>query len=174
MDFSDIFHLKWEEYENSFKVNYKELREEQEFCDVTLVSDDVKHIEAHKLILATSSSVFKDILKKNKQVHPYLYLRGINSSQLALVLDFIYHGEVKVPQMDLDSFLAVAKDLGVKGLMDNFGDIADKSTKKKKSRNKKPTPTPTLMKPKEEPNSFPTPLPFDYDFTLCTMGYHPQ
>jgi len=164
MDSSDIFHLKYQEFDDNFKLNYKELRQEQEFCDVTLVSDDVKYIEAHKLILATSSSVFKDILKRNKQVHPFLYLRGINSSQLALVLDFIYHGEVKVPQMDLDSFLDVAKDLGVKGLMDNLGSRTDKSAKKKKSRNKKPTPPPPVMKLKEEPTRFPTTSSFDYDF----------
>jgi len=164
MDTSDVFYLKWDEFADNFKLNCKELRKEEDFCDVTLVSDDGKHIEAHKIVLATSSTVFKDILKKNKQVHPLLYLRGIESNALAPVLDFIYHGEVKVPQADLDDFLDVARDLGVKGLMNRL-DLPESSTKKKKVKRKRQGSSESLKKPKiEDPYDFDTTVPFQFDF----------
>ena len=36
------------------------MKEMEEFCDVTLVSDDNKMIRAHKVVLATASTLFKD------------------------------------------------------------------------------------------------------------------
>ena len=35
------------------------------FFDVTLVSDDEQHIQAHKIILSASSDFFKNILMKS-------------------------------------------------------------------------------------------------------------
>ena len=48
--------------------------------------------------------------------HPLLYLKGVKYTDLVSVLDFMYHGEVNVAQEELNSFLAVAEDLQVKGL----------------------------------------------------------
>ena len=56
------------------------------------------------------------ILKRNRHEHPLLYMKGISLSNLTCVLDFMYHGEVNVAQDDLNSFLAVAEELKVKGL----------------------------------------------------------
>eukprot|EP00092_Neocalanus_flemingeri_P010522 GFUD01011337.1.p1 GENE.GFUD01011337.1~~GFUD01011337.1.p1 ORF type:complete len:299 (-),score=51.12 GFUD01011337.1:252-1148(-) len=156
MNPSDIFHLKWDEFQDNFRQTYKQLRQEEEFCDVTLVCGDGKHIEAHKLILSASSTVFKDIFTKNKQGHPLLYLRGVESTELASVMDFIYQGEVKVPQTELSNFLDVAQDFGVKGLM-NIGKFPE-NVANKKARIKKP------KVKNEDQRSFTEPLPFDYDF----------
>merc|ERR1712055_1233243 len=71
----------------------------------------------HKAILATSSPVFKNILKRNKQAHPILYMRGMKSEDLLAILDFLYCGKTNVYQEDLDSFLAIAEELELKGLM---------------------------------------------------------
>merc|ERR1712045_85170 len=45
-----------------------------------------------------------------------IYLRGVSYSDLVSILDFIYNGEVNVAQEDLNSFLAVAEELQIKGL----------------------------------------------------------
>ena len=45
-----------------------------------------------------------------------MYLKGVKSSDLAGILNFMYHGEVNIAQEDLTSFLAVAQDLKIKGL----------------------------------------------------------
>ena len=42
------------------------------------------------------------------------------------VLDFMYHGQVGVAQEDLNSFLAVAEDLKVKGLTQTTSDANKK------------------------------------------------
>ena len=92
------------------------MRTDEEFCDVTLVSEGDHRVEAHKVILATSSGFFDKILKHNKHAHPLLYMRGINNEQMTSMLDFIYHGEVNIPQEYLDSFLKLAEELELHGL----------------------------------------------------------
>jgi hypothetical protein len=68
------------------------------------------------VILSASSEFFKTLLKKNKHPNPLIYLRGLNSNLLGTILDFIYHGQVTVMQEELNKFLTVAHDLGLKGL----------------------------------------------------------
>eukprot|EP00092_Neocalanus_flemingeri_P052703 GFUD01061691.1.p1 GENE.GFUD01061691.1~~GFUD01061691.1.p1 ORF type:complete len:249 (-),score=57.73 GFUD01061691.1:55-801(-) len=65
------------------------------------------------------SSFFHKILLKNPHQHPLLYLKGVKYENILSVLNFMYHGEVNVAQEDLNSFLAVAEDLQVKGLTQN-------------------------------------------------------
>ena len=55
------------------------------------------------------------MLRRNPHQHPLLYLKGVKYADLESVLNFMYHGEVNVAQDDLNSFLAVAEELKVKG-----------------------------------------------------------
>ena len=43
-------------------------------------------------------------------------MKGIHQRELEAVLNFMFHGEVNVAQDALNSFLAVAEELAVKGL----------------------------------------------------------
>ena len=43
-------------------------------------------------------------------------MRGLRSEVLIAIVDFLYHGETKVFQENLDSFLALAEELKLKGL----------------------------------------------------------
>ena len=58
----------------------------------------------------------------NPHQHPLLYLKGVDFPNLQSVLNFMYHGEVNIAQEELNSFLAVAEDLQVKGLTQNKPD----------------------------------------------------
>jgi hypothetical protein len=76
-----------------------------------------------QLILSACSPLLRSILNKQQALTPYstltpmiLYLRGISSTHLAYVLDFMYNGEVSVAQDELDGFLEVAESLQIKGL----------------------------------------------------------
>jgi hypothetical protein len=74
-------------------------------------------VQAHKVILAACSPLFRKILAHQKnQQNPLLYLKGIRLKELQAVLNFMYHGEVNVAQDSLNNFLAVAEELAVKGL----------------------------------------------------------
>ena len=116
MGVSEKFCLKWNDFESNISHSFRELREDKDFFDLTLACDDENQVSAHKVILAACSPFFRSILRRNKHEHPLLYLKGIKHTDLTAVLNFMYHGEVNVAQEDLNSFLAVAEELKVKGL----------------------------------------------------------
>jgi len=117
---SEKFCLRWNDFESNISVAFRELRDDKDFFDVTLACDD-EQISAHKVILSACSPFFRNILRRNPHQHPLLYLKGVKYTDLQSVLNFMYHGEVNVAQEELNSFLAVAEDLRVKGLTQNQG-----------------------------------------------------
>jgi len=115
---SEKFCLRWNDFESNISSSFSELRDDKDFFDVTLSCDD-EQIQAHKLIISACSPFFRNVLKRNPHQNPLLYLKGVRFNDLQAVLNFMYHGEVNVAQEDLNSFLAVAEDLKVKGLTQN-------------------------------------------------------
>ena len=113
------FCLKWNDFQTTVSQSFGILRQEEDFFDVTLVSDDEVQVSAHKLVLSACSTFFKTILKKNVHSNPLIYLSGVSSTYLSFVLDYIYHGEVEIFQEHLDGFLDVAQKLKVSGLISN-------------------------------------------------------
>ena len=112
--------LQWNDFQENIKSAFENLREDKDFKDVTLVCEDGQQVEAHKVILASSSPFFQKLLGRNKQHHhPLIYMRGLKFDTLLAVLDFLYRGEANVFQEDLDSFLAIAEELQLRGLMGN-------------------------------------------------------
>ena len=65
--------------------------------------------------MAYSSPFFQKLLRRNKYPHPLIYMRGVKD--LLAIMDFLYCGEADVFQENLDSFLAIAEELQLKGLM---------------------------------------------------------
>ena len=116
MSSSEKLCLQWNDFQGNLNSAFKELRHDTELSDVTLVSDDEKQVEAHKVILASSSPFFANLLKRNKHPHPLIYMRGVKEEVLEAIVDFLYKGEANVFQENLDSFLALAEDLRLKGL----------------------------------------------------------
>ena len=114
---SEKFCLKWNDFQSTVSQSLGLLRREEDFFDVTLISEDQTQISAHKVVLAASSSFFKNIFKRNSHSHPLLYVGGVTASNLTFVLDYIYQGEVQILQDQLDGFLQAAQRLSVKGLM---------------------------------------------------------
>ena len=114
------FCLKWNEFESNVSTAFRELREDRDFFDVTLACDG-NQLEAHKVILSACSPFFRGVLKRNPHQHPLLYLKGVRYEDILAVLNFMYHGEVNIAQEELNSFLAVAEELQVKGLTQGGG-----------------------------------------------------
>merc|ERR1719309_1451814 len=71
---------------------YSSLRNEKDFLDVTLVSEDGVHIFAHKVVLSASSQFFKTSFKTADHPKPIFFFSGINSVILSSIVDFIYDG----------------------------------------------------------------------------------
>jgi len=154
MTTSEKFCLRWNDFESNISVAFRELREEKDFFDVTLsVGPGHQHIQAHKLILSACSPFFRGVLRQNPHAHPLLYLKGVGFSELQAVLNFMYHGEVNVAQEELNTFLAVAEELQVKGLTQGGGGSNQTATSKPKSEPPPPRPRPP------EPSRAPAPAP---------------
>jgi len=127
MGSSEKFCLRWNDFESNISGAFRELREDKDFFDVTLACDD-EQLQAHKVILSACSPFFRTVLRRNRHEHPLLYLKGVKYADLVSVLNFMYHGEVNVAQEELNSFLAVAEDLKVKGLTQGNNSSDSKSS----------------------------------------------
>ena len=111
------FSLKWNDFKENVSNSFSTYRKENDFYDVSLVSDDDEVVSAHKVVLSASSEFFKTILKKADHSKPMIYLSGVKSKELNHILDYIYEGEVQLFQEDLSSFLDVAEKLRINGLI---------------------------------------------------------
>ena len=85
--------LKWNDFQVNVNSAFGMLRNDLDLCNVTLVSEDGKHLEAHKVILSSSSPFFLKLLKRNKHPHPLIYMRGVKADELSSLIDFLYYGE---------------------------------------------------------------------------------
>ena len=82
-----------------------------EFADVTLVSDDLIQMKAHKFILSNTSPVLRALLLSSPHPKPLIYLAGVKQVELEWILQFIYAGEIKVPLSHQNDFLKNLKVL---------------------------------------------------------------
>ena len=108
--------LQWNAFKENVTTAFGSLRSDKDFSDVTLVCEDGEQVEAHRVVLAVSSPLFQRILKRNNHPHPMIYLRGLKSQDMVAMIDFLYFGEANVYQESLDSFLALAEEMELKGL----------------------------------------------------------
>ena len=106
------FLITLDDSQKNISRKYSALRNENEFLDVTLVSEDGVHIFAHKLVLAASSKFFKTSfqtsLKTSDHPKPIFFFSGINSYILSSIIDFIYYGEVEILKENVKSFFDIA------------------------------------------------------------------
>ena len=126
---SEKFNLKWNDFKSTVLQSFKSIRADKDFLNVTLVTDDEVQMEAHKVILAASSPFLANILKKSPHKHPLIYLSGISSVNLNLILDYVYLGEVQLFQEQLDDFLLASSKLKISGLTGNENEEEYEDTK---------------------------------------------
>ena len=99
--------------------HFASLKNNVVFSDVTLVSDDQCFYPAHKAILSGASSFFNSVLHRFPYLqtsHPLLYLKGVNSTHLSYILDFIYDGKVEIPNDVVQQFVLTGEELKIEGL----------------------------------------------------------
>ena len=111
---SEKFCLKWNDFNENASNAFGRFRGTDFLQDVTLVCDDNHQIAAHKLVLSSCSEYFMNIFKNNKHSHPLVCLERITNSDMANILDYMYNGEVKIFQENLDRFLAIAQRFQLK------------------------------------------------------------
>ena len=107
--------IKWDDFKTAVSCSFDRLREDNDFVDVTLISDDKAKLKGHKVVLSACSPFFKDVLKENPHEHPLLYLSGVDSKALKLIFDYIYKGEVQLDCDYVEYFFEVAGKLQLSG-----------------------------------------------------------
>ena len=114
--------LKSGSYEENIKSFISEIKGQKELTDVTLVSGDGQHLEAHRMILSAFSPLLRAMFgQKSKSPNTLVFLRSVSSKCMVAMVDFMYLGEVNILEENLQEFLDLAKDLQIKGLADEEG-----------------------------------------------------
>merc|ERR1711928_276326 len=98
MGMSEKLCLQWNDFQDNLRSAFGSLKEDKNFTDVTLACEDGEQVEAHKVILASSSPFFQKLLERNKHPHPLVYMKGLNSENLLAMIDFLHCGEANVNQ----------------------------------------------------------------------------
>ena len=112
--------LQWSDFKDNVNSAFGNLREDKDFSNVILACEDGQQVEAHKVILAASSPFFQKMLTRNSHPHPLVFMRGVKSDVLLAVVDFLYCGKANMLQQNLDSFLVLAEELQLKGLVEKI------------------------------------------------------
>ena len=115
MDPDKTFCLKWNNFQQNIFSTIRNLRLDLDFLDVTIYCKG-KQLKAHKVILSACSNTFRAILKEAQSPHPVIVLWDVESRDVSALLDFMYNGVVNVKQENLNTFLALAERLSVRGL----------------------------------------------------------
>ncbi|TRY75042.1 hypothetical protein TCAL_07012 [Tigriopus californicus] len=131
---------------------------EENFVDVTLVCldnlrfQDATLVKAHKMILASSSEFFQLVLKQNPCQHPVVILpQGITHDTLEIILEFIYRGEVSIPESKFPSVIQAANYLKIHGLRQDDTDVANCNSSEAGQSTDEPPPNSHSLKRKSSP-----------------------
>jgi hypothetical protein len=110
--------ISWDSYFTTVNNTVRNLYSDQHFTDVSIACEGEKQVKAHRVILSASSSFLHSILVENPNEHPVLCLTGVKFDQLQKLVEFIYLGEVKIPEDEVTSFLDLGRELEVCGIID--------------------------------------------------------
>ncbi|XP_049817701.1 broad-complex core protein isoforms 1/2/3/4/5 isoform X2 [Aethina tumida] len=160
------FCLRWNNYQSSITSAFENLRDDEDFVDVTLACDG-KSLKAHRVVLSACSPYFRELLKSTPCKHPVIVLQDVAWTDLHALVEFIYHGEVNVHQRSLSSFLKTAEVLRVSGLTQQADDRDQLAQVQSLVRSHQSTPTTNHHHP-----SFTEKLVEDALFTSPTSPPH--
>ena len=114
----ETFNLSFKDFNENSGNTIRNLFQDENFSDVTLLCEDSGELKLHKIVLASSSKTFSRILSRMNHPNPSIYLKGINFKYLKSIIQFIYLGETQVLEEDFKSFMDIANELEINGLLD--------------------------------------------------------
>ena len=89
-----------------------------EFCDVTLIGEDLIPVEAHRIVLSAFSRNLKGFVKQLDEGKFEIMMQGMDHEDIESLLQFMYLGEVSIAHAGVEKFLRTAKFLGISQLRD--------------------------------------------------------
>lgn len=119
----DLYKLSWQQFRENITANFRELRATTEFHDVSLYIDHHHSVGAHKVILCTVSPYFRRLLSSlppAAAAHPVLLMpKDVTKAEIGQMLDYVYFGEVSLPQGQVQRFLDIAEHFEIRGLRED-------------------------------------------------------
>lgn len=112
---SQQFNLKWTNYTSNILQVFSDHLLQESLVDVTLVCEG-RLVKAHKIILSACSFYFREIFEVYTDRQPLIILNSVRFNVLKQLIEFMYRGEVKVQETDVEDLLQLAESLQVKGL----------------------------------------------------------
>lgn len=111
--------LRWNDHGVSFFALAEDLLQQELLTDVTIWCGD-RVFDAHRLVLCACSPLFKSMLTRQRlqrsHAEQIVFLRDVSAVHFERLLQFMYCGEVRVPNNELEDLLATATSLSVRGL----------------------------------------------------------
>lgn len=114
-----MLRLRWNSHVESLQQLFESLLEQQLFVDVTLACEGGS-LRAHRVMLSACSSYFRRVLHEAGTKSPVIIMRDVPRSEMDQILQFIYRGEIHVPEASLPSLLRTARLLEIRGLSDDL------------------------------------------------------
>ena len=105
--------LKVVDFQKNAREILKDMKNDREFTDVTLVSEDGIMFLAHKVIMASSSTFFQSFFRSNNQANPLVCMRGVSGKFLASLIDVLYTGETKIEETECKDFIMMLRNCKV-------------------------------------------------------------
>ena len=105
--------LLWNDFKDNISTTFADLRDDKDFADVTLACEDGEQIGAHKIVLASSSPFFKNLLMKNQHQHLLIYMKGVKFDHLSSIVDFLYFGETRIFQENIENLSGTSRRIGI-------------------------------------------------------------
>ncbi|XP_076764441.1 uncharacterized protein LOC143431526 isoform X2 [Xylocopa sonorina] len=107
--------LQWAGHATHITEKFSELLTRQALVDVTLVCEEQK-LCVHKLVLASNSTYFEEILRQDLGEKPIIFLKDLSFEILKAMVEFMYCGETTIPRQLLTPLLTATKTFKVKEL----------------------------------------------------------
>ena len=85
---SNSFRLKWDDFQENLVSHLKGSKGDVDFSDVTLVCEDGRQFEAHRMVLAAGSGFFKAVLREGFKIK-FLFLNKTKMKKVFFCLIII-------------------------------------------------------------------------------------
>lgn len=112
------YSLRWNNHQNHILRAFDALLQTKTLVDVTLVCAETS-IRAHKVVLSACSPFFQRVFSETPCKHPVIVLKDFRGWVVQAIVDFMYRGEISVPQERLQILIQAGESLQVRGLVDH-------------------------------------------------------
>lgn len=138
------YSLRWNNHPSHILESFDALLQQNSLVDVTLVCAD-RSLRAHKVVLSACSPFFEKVFNDTPCKHPTIVLKDYQRWVIQAIIDFMYRGEISVPQERLSQLIQAGESLQIRGLI---GAIPEAIESEKRERSVSPMPRRKQARPR--------------------------